>query len=155
MFFLSVLLATAKPSSDGFTLTAPIKWSSQSVQQRQRNGWILLKTYSFRSATGPESIEVSRGPLRGLSIADDAYLEVEGIKHDMPDVEIEVDHEQKMCGGTGWVLIYRYFVSDKAERVYETLVSTERGSYRAVYAHPAASAADARAIAALDSLCPQ
>lgn len=124
------------------------------MQQKQRNGWILLKTYSFRSTAGPESIEISRGPLRGLSIADDAYLEVEGIKHDMPDVEIEVDHEKMMCGGIGWVLMYQYSGSDAAEQVYETLVSTERGSYRAVYAHPAASAPDARAIAALNSLCP-
>ncbi len=154
MFLFGALLAATRLPAENFTVTTPAAWTSASMQQKQHGGWVLLKTYSFQSASGPESIEISRGPLHGLSIGDYAYLEVERIKHDVPDAVIDVDHEQTICGNDrGWVLTYHHYVDDNTERVYETLVGNDGGSYRAVYAHADGSEPDRNAIAAVNSLC--
>jgi hypothetical protein len=132
----------------------PQGWVSVPVQHpRLASGWVILEKYVTPAPNDVEAIELDRGPLIGLDIADYAYLEVETIKRDAPDVAFDTDREQRMCSGDmGWLLRYRFAANAESHTFDEVLFIKDAHAYRVVDQHTAPDTPSV-AIAALTTNC--
>lgn len=140
-------------------LVPPLGWQSASPDTTlSQKDWVVLSDYAGASASGSDSefIEVSRGPNKAaLSIADYVYLDVELLKRNFPDLQIQTDREAALCNGvTGWLLEYERSVDGHPRMLTEAIAVTPSHAYRAIYVHDPGRSANPQALSAVGTLCP-